>query len=41
MVKLFDVAKIVISRYSAEKVFNDSYVWAKKYDKETIKFIRK
>ena len=25
MVKLFDVAKIVISRYSAEKVYNDSY----------------
>lgn len=39
MVKLFDVAKIVISRYSAEKVFNDSYVWAKKYDKELLNLL--
>ena len=34
MVKLFDVAKIVISRFSAEKVYEDSISWAKKYDKE-------
>ena len=34
MVKLFDVAKIVISRYTAEKVYNESLSWAKKYDKE-------
>ena len=34
MVKLFDVAKIVISRFSAEKVYEDSMAWAKKYDKE-------
>ncbi len=39
MVKLFDVAKIVISRYSAEKVFNDSYAWAKKYDKELLNLL--
>lgn len=39
MVKLFDVAKIVISRYSAEKVYNDSYVWAKKYDEELVKLL--
>ncbi|MBP3503056.1 MAG: glutamate--tRNA ligase [Clostridia bacterium] len=39
MVKLFDVAKIVISRYSAEKVFNDSYVWAEKYDKELLNLL--
>ena len=34
MVKLFDVAKIVISRYSAEKVYNDGLAWAEKYDEE-------
>ena len=34
MVKLFDVSKIVISRYSAEKVYEDVISWAKKYDKE-------
>ena len=39
MVKLFDVAKIVISRYSAEKVYNDSYAWAKKYDEELVKLL--
>ena len=39
MVKLFDVAKIVISRYSAEKVYNDAYVWAKKYDEELVKLL--
>ena len=39
MVKLFDVAKIVISRYSAEKVYNDSYAWAKKYEEELVKLL--
>ena len=39
MVKLFDVAKIVISRYSAEKVYNGSYAWAKKYDEELVKLL--
>lgn len=39
MVKLFDVAKIVISGYSAEKVYNDSYAWAKKYDEELVKLL--
>ena len=39
MVKLFDVAKIVISRYSAEKVYNDAYAWAKKYDEELVKLL--
>ena len=34
MVKLFDVAKIVISRYTAEKVYNDGLAWAEKYDSE-------
>lgn len=34
MVKLYDVSKIVISRYSAEKVYNDGLAWAEKYDEE-------
>ncbi len=34
MVKLLDVAKTVISRFSAEKVYEESLKWAKKYDKE-------
>ena len=34
MVKLLDVSKIVISRYSAEKVYESSLDWAKKYDEE-------
>lgn len=40
MVKLFDVAKIVISRYSAEKVYEDSISWAKKYDKELEEMLK-
>ena len=39
MIKLFDVAKIVISRYSAEKVYNDGLAWAKKYDSELVKLL--
>lgn len=39
MVKLFDVAKIVISRYNAEKVYNDGLAWAKKYDEELVKLL--
>ena len=39
MVKLFDVSKIVISRYSAEKVYNDGLAWAKKYDEELVKLL--
>ena len=34
MVKMLDVSKNVISRYSAEKVYNEAYVWAKEYDEE-------
>ena len=39
MVKLFDVSKIVISRYSAEKVYDLSLSWAKKHDKELEKML--
>lgn len=34
MVKLQDVSKIVISNFTAEKVYEESLKWAKKYDKE-------
>ena len=34
MVKLADVSKIVISRYTAKEVYEEAYNWAKKYDKE-------
>ena len=34
MVKLFDVSKIVISRYTAERIYNESLNWAKKHDNE-------
>lgn len=34
MIKLYDVSKIVISRYTAEKVYNDGLAWAEKYDEE-------
>ncbi len=34
MVKMLDVSKNVISRYSAEEVYNDTYAWAKEYDEE-------
>ena len=34
MVKLLDVSKGVISRFSAEEVYDFSYNWAKKFDSE-------
>jgi len=34
LVKLHDVAKNVISKYTAEKIYNDSLIWAKRYDDE-------
>ena len=34
MVKLLDVAKIVISKMTAEEVYNETIKWAKKYDTE-------
>lgn len=34
MVKLQDVSKIVISRYSAEEVYKEAFNWAKTYDQE-------
>lgn len=34
MVKMLDVAKNVISKYSAEEVYDESYNWAKNFDPE-------
>lgn len=34
MVKLLDVSKIVISKYTAEEVYENVYEWAKEYDEE-------
>ena len=40
MVKLLDVSKTVISRFDAEKVYNESLKWAKKYDKELTNILK-
>ena len=39
MVKLLDVGKTVISKFSAEKVYEKSLKWATKYDKELEKML--
>ena len=39
MVKLLDVSKIVISKMSAEDVYNNSLEWAKKQDKELAELL--
>ena len=39
MVKLLDVSKIVISRLTAEEVYNKSYEWAQKYDKDLVNLL--
>ena len=39
MVKLLDVSKTVISRFDANKVYDLSLDWAKKYDKELAKML--
>ena len=39
MVKLLDVSKIVISKYTAQEVYNQSYEWAKKYDSDLLKLL--
>lgn len=36
MVKLLDVGKNVISSFTAEKVYNETFKWAKKYDEELV-----
>ncbi len=39
MVKLLDVGKTVISRMTAEQVYEAAMVWAQKHDKELIKML--
>ncbi len=39
MVKLLDVSKNVISKYSAERVYNEASKWAEKYDSELTKML--
>ena len=39
LVKMLDVAKNVISRYSAEKVYDEVYDWAKEYDTELAEML--
>lgn len=39
MVKLFDVSKIVISRYTSEEIYNETLKWASRYDKELEKLL--
>ena len=39
MVKLNDVSKIVISRYTAQEVYDESMKWAKKYDDELVEML--
>jgi len=39
MVKLLDVSKNVISKFSSEKIYEESLNWAKKYDEELEKLL--
>lgn len=41
MVKLLDVSKIVISKYSAEEVYENAIKWANKFDKELAELLQK
>ena len=41
MVKLLDVSKIVISKYTAEEVYEKATKWAKEYDKELLDLLEK
>ena len=39
MTKLLDIAKNVISKYSAEDVYSESYKWAQKHDDELLELL--
>lgn len=41
MVKLLDISKRVISKYSAEKVYNEGIAWADQYDKDLKTLLEK
>lgn len=40
MVKLLDVSKIVISRFTAEEIYEESSKWAEKFDKELFDLLK-
>ena len=40
MVKLLDIGKTVISKYPAEKIYEESYKWAQKYDQELLDMLQ-
>ena len=39
MIKLLDIGKTVISKMTAEEVYNYSLIWAKEYDEELAKML--
>ena len=39
MIKLLDVSKIVISRFTAEEIYEESIKWANKFDKELAEML--
>ena len=39
MVKLLDISKRVISKYTAQKVYDETILWAKKYDNDLCKLL--
>ena len=41
MVKLLDVSKIVISKFTAEEVYEHATKWAKEYDKDLLSLLEK
>lgn len=41
MIKLLDISKRVISKYSAKKVYNEGIAWADKYDKDLKTLLEK
>lgn len=40
MVKMLDVSKNVISKYSAEEVYDNTLAWAKEYDNELLEMLQ-
>ena len=39
MVKMLDVSKLVISRFTAEKIYEETLKWAKRHDEELVKIL--
>ena len=39
MVKLLDVSKNVISKFNAEKIYEETLKWAERYDEELKKML--